>query len=102
MIAADLDLGLTALNAFAVMGHKGWLASYKTSFDLAKSTVTKNNFGLGYAAGNCVLHTNLTNGNEFWGFVYQKLSPALETEVTRGPPPSGYEKCIHNTEEERR
>merc|ERR1719270_2746258 len=26
MITADLDLGLTALNASAVMGHKGWLA----------------------------------------------------------------------------
>lgn len=84
MITADLDLGLTALNASAVMGHKGWLAGYQTSFDLAKSAVTKNNFGLGYAAGDCVLHTSLTNGTEFGGSVYQKLSPALETGVTLG------------------
>ena len=62
MVSADLDLSLTALNAFAVMGHKGLLAGYQTSFDLAKSAVTKNNFGLGCAAGDCVLHTNLTNG----------------------------------------
>merc|ERR1712079_535879 len=41
MLTADLDLGLTALNASAVMGHKGWLAGYQTSFDIAKSTVTK-------------------------------------------------------------
>jgi len=84
MVTADLDLGLTALNASAVMGHKGWLAGYQTSFDLAKSAVTKNNFGLGYAAGDCVLHTSLTNGTEFGGSVYQKLSPALETGVTLG------------------
>lgn len=84
MITADLDLGLTTLNASAVMGHKGWLAGYQTSFDLAKSAVTKNNFGLGYAAGDCVLHTSLANGTEFGGSVYQKLSPALETGVTLG------------------
>ena len=84
MVTADLDLGLTALNASAVMGHKGWLAGYQTSFDIAKSAVTKNNFGLGYAAGDCVLHTSLTNGTEFGGSVFQKLSPALETGVTLG------------------
>merc|ERR1712241_1518999 len=37
MVTADLDLGLTALNATAVMGHKGWLAGYQTCFDLGKS-----------------------------------------------------------------
>merc|ERR1712079_671289 len=75
---------LTALNATAVMGHKGWLAGYQTSFDLGKSAVTKSNFGLGYAAGDCVLHTSLTNGTDFGGSVFQKLSPALETGVTLG------------------
>merc|ERR1712226_1507683 len=83
-MTADMDLGLSAINATAVVGHAGWLAGYQTSFDLAKSAVTKNNFGLGYAAGDCVLHTSLTNGTEFGGSVYQKLSPALETGVTLG------------------
>ena len=84
MVTADIDLGLTGLNASAVMGHKGWLAGYQTSFDLAKSSVTKNNFGLVYATRDCVLHTSLTNGTEIGGSVYQKLSPNLETGVTFG------------------
>ena len=84
MITADLDLGLTALNASAVMGHRGWLAGYQTRLDLAKSAVTKNNFSLVYAARHCVLHTSLTNGTEFGGSVYKRLSPALETGVTLG------------------
>ena len=84
MITADLDLGFTTLNASAVMGHKGWLAGYQTRFDLAKSAVNKNNFSLVYAVRDCVLHTSLTNGTEFGGSVYKRLSPALETGLTLG------------------
>jgi hypothetical protein len=43
---ADMDLGLTTINASAVAGHKGWLAGYSTSFDLGKSTITKVKTGL--------------------------------------------------------
>merc|ERR1711992_318819 len=83
-VTADMDLGLSALNATAVMGHKGWLAGYQTCFDLTKSAVTKNNFGIGYSTSDMVLHTSLTNGTEFGGSVFQKLSPNLETGVTLG------------------
>jgi voltage-dependent anion channel protein 2 len=38
---ADMDLGLSALNASAVVGHKGWLAGYQTTFDISKSAITK-------------------------------------------------------------
>jgi len=84
MVTADLDLGLTALNATAVMGHKGWLAGYQTCFDISKSAITKSNFGVGYSAKDFVLHTSLTNGTDFGGSVFQKLSPKLETGVTLG------------------
>jgi len=80
----DLDLGLTNLNASAVVGHKGWLAGYQTCFDLTKSAVTKNNFGLGYTAKDFVLHTSVANGTDFGGSVYQKVSPNLETGITLG------------------
>merc|ERR1712122_377572 len=83
-VTADMDLGLSAINATAVMGHKGWLAGYQTCFDLNKSAVTKSNFGLGYSASDFVLHTSLTNGTDFGGSVFQKLSPNLETGVTLG------------------
>merc|ERR1712029_952610 len=83
-VTADMDLGLSAINATAVVGYKGWLAGYQTCFDLTKSAVTKNNFGLGYAAKDFVLHTSVANGTDFGGSVYQKVSPALETGVSLG------------------
>jgi len=84
MVTADMDLGMTAINGSVVVGHKGWLLGYQTCFDLAKSTMTKNNIGLGYAASDFVLHTSVNNGTDFNGSVYQKLSPALETGVSLG------------------
>merc|ERR1711915_1055532 len=84
MVTADMDLGLSAINATAVVGHKGWLAGYQTCFDLTKSAVTKNNFGLGYTAPDFVLHTSVANGTDFGGSVYQKVSPSLETGVSLG------------------
>jgi len=83
-VCADLDLGLTALNASAVVGHKGWLAGYTTSFDVGKSALTKHHFGLGYSAPDFVLHTSVANGTDFGGSVYQKVSPSLETGVNLG------------------
>lgn len=80
----DVDLGLSACNASAVVGHKGWLAGYNTTFDISKSTLTKHNFGLGYSAADFVLHTSVANGTEFGGSVFQKVSPAMETGVSLG------------------
>merc|ERR1719481_1644234 len=79
-----MDLGLNAIDASGVVGHKGWLAGYSTTFDLGKSTLTKHNFGLGYAANDFVLHTSVANGTDFGGSVYQKVSPKLETGITLG------------------
>merc|ERR1712088_314202 len=57
MVTADMDLAFSAINASAVVGQKGWLAGYQTCF---------------------------TNGSDFGGSVFQKLSPNLETGVTLG------------------
>jgi len=81
---ADMDLGLSTINASVVAGHKGWLAGYQTTFDLGKSTITKNHIGLGYAASDFVLHTSIANGTDFGGSVYQKVSPKLDTGVSLG------------------
>jgi len=83
-LCADMDLGLSAINASGVVGHKGWLAGYNTTFDIGKSTLTKHNVGLGYSANDFVLHTSVANGTDFGGSVYQKVSPALETGVSLG------------------
>jgi len=83
-LCADMDLGLSAINASAVVGHKGWLAGYNTTFDIGKSTLTKHNVGLGYSANDFVLHTSVANGTDFGGSVYQKVSGNLETGVSLG------------------
>ena len=41
-VEADLDLGLSAVNASGVVAYNSWLAGYQTSFDIGKSVITKN------------------------------------------------------------
>lgn len=47
------------INASAVVGYQGWLGGYQLAFDTKKSALTKNNFALGYTAGDLVIHTNV-------------------------------------------
>ncbi len=58
----DLNMGGPTVNGSAVIGHNGWLAGYQMAFDTSKSKLTKNNFGLGYATKDFVLHTNVNDG----------------------------------------
>ena len=80
----DLNLGGPMVNASAVIGHKGWLAGYQMAFDSSKSKLTKNNFGIGYATKDFVLHTNVNDGQVFGGSVYQRVNNELETAVNLG------------------
>jgi len=83
-VNADMDLALSAVNASAVVGYNSWLAGYQTTFDIGKSAITKNNFGLGYTAPDFVIHTSVNNGTDFGASVYQKVSDGLETGVSIG------------------
>jgi len=69
------------INASAVVGYQGWLGGYQLAFDTKKSALTKNNFALGYTAGDLVIHTNVNDGREFGGSVYQRCSDRLECGV---------------------
>lgn len=77
----DLDMAGPLIQASAVVGHQGWLAGYQTGFDTQTSKLTKNNFALGFSTGDFILHTNVDDGQEFGGSIYQKLSPQLETGI---------------------
>uniref|UniRef100_A0A4W5QKX1 Non-selective voltage-gated ion channel VDAC3 n=1 Tax=Hucho hucho TaxID=62062 RepID=A0A4W5QKX1_9TELE len=70
------------IHAAAVVGYEGWLAGYQMAFDTAKSKLAQNNFALGYKAGDFQLHTNVNDGTEFGGSIYQKVDDQLETAVT--------------------
>uniref|UniRef100_A0A1B6DL36 Voltage-dependent anion-selective channel protein 3 n=1 Tax=Clastoptera arizonana TaxID=38151 RepID=A0A1B6DL36_9HEMI len=80
-VTCDMDFksGAPVLNGSAVLGYNGWLAGYYTKFDTNKSKVTTNCFALGYSTGDFIIHTNVDNGLEFGGSVFQKVNPQLET-----------------------
>lgn len=65
----------------AVFGYEGWLAGYQMTFDSAKSKLTRNNFAVGYRTGDFQLHTNVNDGTEFGGSIYQKVCEDLDTSV---------------------
>ncbi|CAB1343828.1 unnamed protein product [Coregonus sp. 'balchen'] len=77
----DFDFAGPAIHGAAVVGYEGWLAGYEMTFDTAKSKMTQNNFAVGYKTGDFQLHTNVNDGVQFGGSIYQKVSPALETAV---------------------
>ncbi|KAJ0068080.1 hypothetical protein NL108_015565 [Boleophthalmus pectinirostris] len=77
----DFDMAGPTVHAAAVLGYEGWLAGYQIAFDTAKSVLTQNNFAIGYKAGDFQLHTNVNDGTEFAGSIYQKVNSNLETAV---------------------
>ncbi|XP_060522336.1 voltage-dependent anion-selective channel-like [Cylas formicarius] len=80
---ADVDLNASApiVTGSAVVGYQGWLAGYQAGFDADKKKLTKSNFALGFTSGDFTLHTNVDDGQEFGGSIYQKLNPRLETAI---------------------
>lgn len=79
--SADLDAGGPVLHANAVLGYNGWLVGHQLSFDTTKSKLTKNNFAIGYAVDDFVLHTSVNDGQEFGGSIYQKVNSKLQTGI---------------------
>ncbi|XP_066570260.1 voltage-dependent anion-selective channel protein 3 isoform X1 [Amia ocellicauda] len=77
----DFDLAGPTVQGAAVLGYQGWLAGYQMAFDTAKSKLAQNNFALGYRAADFQLHTNVNDGTEFGGSIYQRVNEQLETAV---------------------
>merc|ERR1712156_1085266 len=75
----DFDFAGPTVHGSAVLGYEGWLAGYQMSFDSSKSKLTKNNFAVGYTAGDFTLHTAVNDGSQFSGSYHQKLTKELET-----------------------
>jgi len=77
----DLDYAGAILHSALVLGHQGWLAGAQVSFDPSKSKLTRTNFACGYQAGDFTLHTNVNDGQEFTGSVYQRVNERLESGI---------------------
>lgn len=73
----DLDMNGPVVHNSLVFGHMGWLLGYQSSFDTAKSALTRNNCAVGYQAKDFTLHTNVNDGTEVGGSIYQKVNDQL-------------------------
>lgn len=77
----DFDYAGPVVHGAGVLNYQGWLAGAQLSFDTGKSKLTKSNFAVGYSTNDFVLHTNVNDGQEFGGSVYQKVNDKLESGV---------------------
>jgi len=78
----DLDLSGPVVHNSLVVGHLGWLFGLQTTFDTAKSQLTRNNFAVGYQASDFTLHTNVNDGTEVGGSIYQRVNSDLDLGVS--------------------
>ncbi|XP_045500677.1 voltage-dependent anion-selective channel-like isoform X1 [Colias croceus] len=78
----DLDLAGPIVDVAAVLKYQGWLAGANTQFDTQKAKFSKNNFAFGYQSNDFALHTNVDNGKDFGGSIYQKVSDKLDCGVS--------------------
>uniref|UniRef100_A0A672REA5 Non-selective voltage-gated ion channel VDAC1 n=1 Tax=Sinocyclocheilus grahami TaxID=75366 RepID=A0A672REA5_SINGR len=77
----DYDINGTAVHGAMVVGFEGWLAGYQMTFEAGRNRVTQSNFAVGYKTDEFQLHTNVNDGTEFGGSIYQKVNDNLETAV---------------------
>ncbi|NXC13142.1 VDAC1 protein, partial [Corythaeola cristata] len=77
----DFDIAGPSIRGALVLGYEGWLAGYQMTFETTKSRVTQSNFAVGYKTDEFQLHTNVNDGTEFGGSIYQKVNDKLETAV---------------------
>jgi len=78
----DLDRAGPIVDVAAVLHRNGWLAGVNSQFDSQKAKLTKNSIALGYMTKDFALHTNVDNGKEFGGSIYQKVSDKLDCGVS--------------------
>uniref|UniRef100_A0A2I2ZM60 Non-selective voltage-gated ion channel VDAC1 n=1 Tax=Gorilla gorilla gorilla TaxID=9595 RepID=A0A2I2ZM60_GORGO len=75
------DIVGPSIRGALVLGYEGWLAGYQMNFETTKSRVTQSNFAVGYKTDEFQLHTNVNDGTESGGSIYQKVNKKLGTTV---------------------
>lgn len=78
----DLDRAGPIADVAGVLQYQGWLAGLHTQFDSQKSKFTKNNFAFGFQSSDFNLHTNVDNGKDFGGSIYQKVHPQIDCGIS--------------------
>uniref|UniRef100_A0A8C0R318 Non-selective voltage-gated ion channel VDAC3 n=1 Tax=Canis lupus dingo TaxID=286419 RepID=A0A8C0R318_CANLU len=75
------DFSGPTIYGWAVLSFEGWLVGYQMNFDTTKSKLSQDNFALGYKVADFQLHTNVNDGAEFGGSIYQKVNGKIETSI---------------------
>jgi len=78
----DVDYAGVTLHGAGVLGYQGWLTGAQLSYDQRLNKLTKTNFAIGYSTPEFILHTNVNDGQEFAGSVYQKVNANLDSGVS--------------------
>lgn len=74
----NIDFDGLLINASAVTGYEGFVAGYGTAFDTQNHVITANHFAIGYTYKDCVLHAAVSDGQEFCGSIFQKVSDGMD------------------------
>lgn len=72
----------TIMHGSVVLGHQGWLAGAQLSFNPHQAKLNKTNFSVGYQDKDFQVHTNVSDGKEFLGSLYQKINSSLESAIS--------------------
>ncbi|WAQ96979.1 VDAC2-like protein [Mya arenaria] len=74
----DFNFAGPTINGALVLGYNNWLAGYQMAFDTSKSKLTKNNFGLGYTAGDLAINANVNDLQEFQSSIHNRVNSDLD------------------------
>ncbi|XP_054974648.1 LOW QUALITY PROTEIN: voltage-dependent anion-selective channel protein 1-like [Sorex araneus] len=82
-LGCDMDYDITgpSIRGALMLAKEGWLGGYQMNFETAKSCMTQSNFAVGYKTDEFQFHTNVNDGTEFGGPIYQKVNKKLEMAV---------------------
>ncbi|KAH9413605.1 non-selective voltage-gated ion channel VDAC2-like [Dermatophagoides pteronyssinus] len=72
----------TIVHGSLVIGQAGWLAGAQLSFNPHLGKLKKTNLAIGYLDKDFQVHTNVLDGKEFSGSLYQKVTPNLESAIS--------------------
>lgn len=78
----DLDRAGPIVDVAGVLNYQGWLCGVHTQFDSQKAKFSKNNFAFGYHSNDFNLHTNVDNGKDFGGSIYQKVNDKIDCGIS--------------------
>ncbi|XP_037046438.1 voltage-dependent anion-selective channel-like [Bradysia coprophila] len=79
----DMNINLAGplITVSNVVGYGAWLFGSQHVFDCQKAKLFGTQCAIGYVGKEFVVHTNLSDGTEYSGSIFHKVSPSLSTGI---------------------